>query len=174
MTGPPDLRSLREQEVSAISRSLKAIAKELGVPIIALSQMNRSVEQRGGYKRPQLSDLRESGAIEQDADLVLFINRPEVHGITVDEDGNSLVGIAEIIIAKHRNGATGDVKMRFYKDQAKFANLDDEYLKEIEKKATIATDGYETRGSKMNHSQKKIKHDTTFDIPPERPGAVVF
>jgi replicative DNA helicase len=125
MTGPPEMKGMREQEVSAISRSLKAIAKELGVPIIALSQLNRSVETRSGNKRPQLSDLRESGAIEQDADLVAFIHRPEYYGFTEDEDGNSLIGIAEIILAKHRNGAVGDVKLRFRSEEAKFYDLED-------------------------------------------------
>ncbi len=124
MTGNKDSGS-REQEVSYISRSLKAIAKELDVPIIALSQLNRSVEMRSGNKRPQLSDLRESGAIEQDADLVLFIHRPEYYGIDVDEEGNSLKGVAEIIIAKHRNGATGDVSLKFVREFAKFVDMDD-------------------------------------------------
>ena len=99
----------REQEVSTISRSLKGLAKELNIPIIALSQLNRGVEARQGVegKRPQLADLRESGAIEQDADMVCFIHRPEYYKITEDERGNSLIGLAEIIIAKHRNGAVG-------------------------------------------------------------------
>ncbi|PLX05815.1 MAG: replicative DNA helicase, partial [Marinilabiliales bacterium] len=114
----------REQEVSSISRSLKAIAKELDVPIIALSQLNRSVEMRSGDKRPQLSDLRESGAIEQDADMVLFIHRPERYGITEDEEGNSLIGMAEIIIAKHRNGAVGDVTLKFQSEFARFSDAD--------------------------------------------------
>ncbi len=169
MTGPPDLRGLREQEVSAISRSLKAIAKELYVPILALSQLNRSVETRGGNKRPQLSDLRESGAIEQDADLVLFIHRPEYYGITDDTDGSDLRGIAEIIIAKHRNGATGDIKLRFYNKEAKFSNLDEDYLKEVEQKAATSTDGHVTYGSKMNHTTHKIPQASEFDVPPERP-----
>src|SRR5690554_688668 len=95
--------SSREQEVSLISRQIKAVAMELEIPVIALSQLNRSVETRTGNKRPQLSDLRESGAIEQDADLVLFIHRPEYYGLTVDEEGNSTVGLAEIIIAKNRH-----------------------------------------------------------------------
>ena len=123
MTAGTDNRGSREQEVSTISRSLKAIAKELDIPIIALSQLNRSVESREG-KRPQLSDLRESGAIEQDADMVLFIHRPEYYGITEDNSGNSLRGVAEIIIAKHRNGATGDVHLSFRKELAKFTDLE--------------------------------------------------
>ncbi len=117
----------REQEVSMISRSLKGLAKELNIPIIALSQLNRGVESRQGNegKRPQLADLRESGAIEQDADIVCFIHRPEYYRITEDERGNSLVGIAEIIVAKHRNGPTGIASMRFDNEYARFQNLDD-------------------------------------------------
>jgi len=125
MTGPSDVKGNREQEVSNISRSLKAISKELDVPIIALSQLNRSVEMRSGSKRPQLSDLRESGAIEQDADMVIFIYRPERYGILEDEDGNSLIGFAEIILAKHRNGPVGDVRLRFREEMAKFVELDE-------------------------------------------------
>jgi replicative DNA helicase len=117
----------REQEVSMISRSLKGLAKELNIPIIALSQLNRGVETRQGAegKRPQLADLRESGAIEQDADIVCFIHRPEYYRITEDERGNSLVGIAEIIVAKHRNGPTGIANLRFDNEYARFKNLDD-------------------------------------------------
>ena len=119
----------REQEVSMISRSLKGLAKELNIPIIALSQLNRGVEGRTGIegKRPQLSDLRESGAIEQDADMVCFIHRPEYYKILEDEKGNSLLGLAEIIIAKHRNGATADVLLRFKSEFARFQNVDDDY-----------------------------------------------
>ena len=124
MTSPVDNKGSREQEVSNISRSLKAIAKELDVPIIALSQLNRSVEMRSGSKRPQLSDLRESGAIEQDADLVLFIHRPEKYGLLEDEEGNSTRGLAEIIIAKHRNGALEDVQLKFIDSLAKFTEFD--------------------------------------------------
>lgn len=120
MTGPPELRSFREQEVSSISRSLKAVAKELNVPIIALSQLSRAVETRGGNKRPQLSDLRESGAIEQDADIVMFIHRPEYYGV---EDDITVKGLAEVIIAKHRNGSVGDVKMRFIASEVRFADF---------------------------------------------------
>lgn len=119
----------REQEVSMISRSLKMLAKELKIPIIALSQLNRGVENRQGdanSKRPQLSDLRESGAIEQDADIVCFIHRPEYYKITTDPNtGEDLRGIGEFIIAKHRNGPVGDVRLRFKSDYAKFSNLED-------------------------------------------------
>ncbi len=124
MTGSQDTRGNREQEVAFISRSLKAIAKELNIPILALSQLNRSVESRGGSKRPQLSDLRESGAIEQDADIVAFIHRPEYYGLTTDEDGLPTQGMAEIILAKHRNGEVGTIKLRFRKEQARFLDYD--------------------------------------------------
>jgi replicative DNA helicase len=120
----------RQEEVSTISRSLKGLAKELNIPIIALSQLNRGVESREGIdgKRPQLSDLRESGAIEQDADMVCFIHRPEYYKIFQDEKGNDLHGMAEIIIAKHRNGAVGDVLLRFRSEYARFQNPDDEII----------------------------------------------
>lgn len=118
----------RQEEVSTISRSLKGLAKELNIPIIALSQLNRGVESREGEqgKRPQLSDLRESGAIEQDADIVIFIHRPEYYHIYADAQGRDLRGMAEIIIAKHRNGAVGDVLLRFKGKYARFENLTDD------------------------------------------------
>lgn len=113
----------REQEVSTISRRLKVVAKNLNVPVIALSQLNRSVETRGGDKRPQLSDLRESGSIEQDADMVIFIHRPEYYGIVEYEDGEITKGIAEIIFAKYRNGSTGSIKMRFVPSTTSFYDI---------------------------------------------------
>ena len=117
----------REQEVSMISRSLKGLAKELNIPIIALSQLNRGVETRQGEgKRPQLADLRESGAIEQDADIVCFIHRPEYYKITEDEHG-STIGLAEIIISKHRNGPTGIVRMKFENEYALFKDEEPQY-----------------------------------------------
>ncbi len=126
MTGGSDNKNgNREQEISSISRGLKSLAKELNVPVIALSQLSRAVETRGGTKRPQLSDLRESGAIEQDADIVSFIYRPEYYQIMEDEEGQSLKGIAEVIIAKHRNGALGTIKLKFIDHFAKFTELDD-------------------------------------------------
>ena len=114
----------REQEISHISRAMKSLAKELEIPVIALSQLSRAVETRSSSKRPILSDLRESGAIEQDADIVMFIYRPEYYKITEDAGGNSLMGIAELIIAKHRNGALKDVPVRFIDKFAKFLDLD--------------------------------------------------
>ena len=120
----------REQEVSIISRSLKALAKELDIPIIALSQLNRGVEARTGIegKTPQLSDLRESGAIEQDADMVCFIHRPEYYHMYNDEKtGRDLRGLAQIIVAKHRNGATDSIWLRFRSKFAKFQNEDEAF-----------------------------------------------
>ena len=113
----------REQEIAQISRSLKGLAKEINVPVIALSQLSRAVETRGGDKRPQLSDLRESGSIEQDADVVMFIYRAERYGITVDEQGRSTEGLGELIIGKQRNGPIGDVKVAFVNQFARFENL---------------------------------------------------
>ena len=109
-----------------ISRSLKQLAKELNIPIVALSQLNRSVESRTENKRPQLSDLRESGAIEQDADMVCFIHRPEYYlRSSEDAQGNDIRGLAEFIIAKHRSGSVGDVRMRFRASFARFENWDE-------------------------------------------------
>ena len=139
----------RQEEVSTISRSLKSLAKELNIPVLALSQLSRAVEQREGVegKRPQLSDLRESGAIEQDADMVLFVHRPEYYHILQDEKGNDLHGMAQIIIAKHRKGATGDVLLNFRGEYTRFANPEDA------KFAVPLPDdpiGGEIVGSKMN------------------------
>lgn len=122
MNGADRKYSSREQEVSTISRSLKALATELDIPIIALSQLNRNVANREGLmdKRPQLSDLRESGAIEQDADMVLFVHRPEYYHIYQDDKGNDLHGKAQIIIEKHRKGATGEVLLDFKAEYSSF------------------------------------------------------
>jgi replicative DNA helicase len=124
MTAGGEGKGNREQEISTISRSLKGLAKELNVPVIALSQLSRAVETRGGDKKPQLSDLRESGAIEQDADMVMFIHRPEYYGLTEDETGMPTAGMAELIIAKHRNGPVDSVKTRYIGQYTKFADLD--------------------------------------------------
>ncbi len=115
----------REQEIGSISRALKSVAKELNVPVLALSQLSRAVESRpGGSKRPMLSDLRESGSIEQDADMVLFLYRPEYYGLEVDEDNMPTAGVGEVIIAKHRNGETGRVRLKFVGKYVKFTDLD--------------------------------------------------
>lgn len=124
MSGDPSAKGNREQEIASISRALKQIAKELNVPVIALSQLSRAVETRGGDKRPQLSDLRESGSIEQDADMVIFLYRPEYYGITEDENGASVMGLGEVIIAKHRNGSLTTVPLKFIGQYTKFVDWD--------------------------------------------------
>ncbi len=150
MTGTPDQsRSNREQEISTISRSLKGLAKELEIPVIALSQLNRSVESRSGPKRPQLSDLRESGAIEQDADIVTFIYRPGYY----DNDELSdeyPKGYSEIIIAKHRNGSLDTAKLRFVGEYAKFVELENTENPFSDTGLNSPTDHRITRPSKMN------------------------
>ena len=145
----------REQEISTISRNLKALAKELNVPVIALSQLSRAVETRGGSKRPLLSDLRESGAIEQDADIVAFIYRPEYYKLTEwdDEERSNCEGQAEFIIAKHRNGGLDSIRLKFIAEFAQFADLDEEFATEYQ--------------SKMNEdfttsSQRSASPDETF------------
>lgn len=123
MQGPSELKGMREQEVAAISRTLKATAKELEVPIIALSQLSRqAVQRQGGGGKPQLSDLRESGSIEQDADMVLFIHRPDYIGLSDNPEDKEKT---QIIIAKHRNGETCDIDMLFKSEQVKFIEMDD-------------------------------------------------
>jgi len=112
----------RNDEVSNISRQLKALAKELSVPVIAISQLSRSVESRGGEKKPILADLRDSGAIEQDADVVLFVYRPEYYGIREIKEFGSVENMAEIIVAKQRNGPVGNVWLSFMKEWASFEN----------------------------------------------------
>jgi replicative DNA helicase len=155
----------RQEEVSTISRSLKGLAKELNIPIIALSQLNRGVESREGIegKRPQLSDLRESGAIEQDADMVCFIHRPEYYKIYSDDKGNDLRGMAEIIIAKHRNGAVGDVLLRFKGEYARFQNPDDDMI--------IPMPGEEPGviGSKMNKNSGSVPPPPVESAPVDNP-----
>ncbi|AVM49141.1 replicative DNA helicase [Capnocytophaga sp. oral taxon 878] len=135
----------REQEISTISRNLKALAKELNIPVIALSQLSRNVESRPGQqKRPQLSDLRESGAIEQDADIVSFIYRPEYYKIMEwdDESQTPTAGQAEFIVAKHRNGGLDNIRLKFEGQFGRFANLDEGYA--------YSGGGIEELGSKMN------------------------
>jgi len=136
MQGPSNSES-REREISHISRSLKSLAKELNIPVIALAQLNRAVETRTD-KRPQLSDLRESGSIEQDADVVLFLNRPEYYGIkNFANDSTSTEGVAEVIIGKQRNGPTGEVRLAFIKEYARFENL--AHARQIEEYSIIPT-----------------------------------
>src|SRR5688500_12359219 len=112
---------------ASIARALKMIAKELSVPVIALSQLSRAVETRGGDTRPMLSDLRESGSIEQDADMVVFLYRPEYYGITEDEMGNPTQNTGEVIIAKHRNGSLASVNLKFIGKFTKFGDLEGEF-----------------------------------------------
>lgn len=168
----------RQEEVSTISRSLKGLAKELDIPIIALSQLNRTVENREGIegKRPQLSDLRESGAIEQDADMVLFVHRPEYYRIYQDEKGNDLHGKAQIIIAKHRKGATGDVLLTFQGQYTRFMNPEDAQLAPLPGEMN----GGEFIGSKMNQDYGGAQEADPFagdplaGMPPDTDGPAPF
>ncbi|UMB61241.1 replicative DNA helicase [Lutibacter sp. A80] len=136
MTAGSSSNGNREQEISTISRNLKALAKELSIPVIALSQLSRAVETRGGSKRPLLSDLRESGAIEQDADIVSFIFRPEYYGLTEwdDEERTPCEGQAEFIVAKHRNGGLENIRLKFTGHLAQFSNLDEDFGNEFHSK----------------------------------------
>ncbi|MEI7596788.1 MAG: replicative DNA helicase [Bacteroidota bacterium] len=147
----------RVEEISQISRSLKSLAKELNVPVICLSQLSRAVETRTGHKRPILSDLRESGAIEQDADMVMFIYRPEYYKFDTFEDGNTAQGIAEIIIAKHRNGGLENIKLRFIDKLAKFTNIEYSDFKFPEIEPNIPSDMQRTMTV-----QSKMNNDTDF------------
>lgn len=166
----------RQEEVSMISRQLKSVAMELKIPIIALSQLSRAVETRAGNKRPQLSDLRESGAIEQDADMVLFIHRPEYYGHAADESGVSTKGLAEIIIAKNRHGATDDVNLTFIPELTKFTDrvtsggfMTDgmPLISNFDRSMADAAASFETQtfSSKMNAS-KTPEFDTTIENTP--------
>jgi replicative DNA helicase len=140
MTAGSSSNGNREQEISTISRNLKALAKELAIPVIALSQLSRAVETRGGSKRPLLSDLRESGAIEQDADIVSFIFRPEYYGLTEwdDEERTPCEGQAEFIVAKHRNGGLENIRLKFTGHLAQFSNLDEGFGNEFHSKMNSA------------------------------------
>ncbi|MDB5228904.1 MAG: replicative helicase [Bacteroidota bacterium] len=159
MSGAGDKGMNREQEISSISRSLKGLAKELNIPVIALSQLNRSVETRGGEKKPQLSDLRESGSIEQDADMVMFLYRPEYYNLNEGADGASLKGVAELIIAKHRNGPTGNVNLRFNKNFGRFYDAGGLYEEMQE------FSNYKTLPSKGNFMKdEEGKGNESFDI----------
>jgi len=139
----------REQEISNISRSLKGIAKELGVPVIALSQLSRAVETRGTSKKPQLSDLRESGSIEQDADQVLFVYRPEYYNIPETEEGMPTDGLAQLLIAKNRHGKTDTVNLKFIKEFATFEDDPGVFTGD-------APSGFVTLGSRMNDEDEQV------------------
>ena len=150
----------REQEISMISRNLKALAKELEIPVIALSQLSRAVETRGGSKRPLLSDLRESGAIEQDADIVSFIFRPEYYGILEwdDDERSPCEGQAEFIIAKHRNGGLENIRMKFTGHLALFSDLEEGSGTEFESKMNTDFNSEISAGTMPTTDQ-------AFDIP---------
>ena len=149
--GAGNSKGNREQEISTISRALKGLAKELNVPVIALSQLSRNVESRGGSKRPMLSDLRESGAIEQDADMVTFVYRPEYYKV---EDPDVPPGASEIIIAKHRNGSVGSVFLKFIGQYVKFTEYEQTNFGDLNMKPNEDffndNGGYGVAQSKMN------------------------
>jgi replicative DNA helicase len=159
----------REQEISMISRSIKEIAKELNIPIIALSQLSRSVEQRSD-KKPILSDLRESGAIEQDADIVSFLYRPSYYKILKYDDGTSTQGIGEFLIEKHRNGKTAAVRLRFEDEFARFSNLNepDQFLEKGNNESLMRFNQESntvTIQSKMNQSDDDFNFQGDQNVP---------
>lgn len=161
----------RQEEVSIISRNLKGLAKELNIPIIALSQLNRALEKREGDdgKRPQLSDLRESGSIEQDADMVCFIHRPDYFKMYKDEEGNPSTNLAEFIIAKHRNGSTGVVKMKFKHQYARFEDYEDT------SGAPMPTSQYgKTRTSSVSGDEVASIESLSVNMPGESPSSAPF
>lgn len=153
----------REQEIASISRALKNLAKELNVPVIALSQLSRAVETRGGDKKPQLSDLRESGSIEQDADMVMFLYRPEYYGITSDEAGNSVAGLGEVIIAKNRSGSLDSVNLKFIGRFTKYTNADADYFSEPTSNRIIdestGIDNFERGAGQSQRFLSKMRND---------------
>ena len=159
----------REQEISTISRQLKALSKELNIPVLAMSQLSRAVETRAGTKKPQLSDLRESGAIEQDADIVMFIYRPDYYGITEDGKG-STQGMADIIIAKHRSGSVGEVRLKFVNKYVRFENPD--FVSTSQLSSMPVNDAFDARtstivvDSKMNQQNDSDLSDLPFDNAP--------
>lgn len=161
MQGSQDTKGNREQEISSISRALKSLAKELNVPVIALSQLSRAPEKRSAAAKPILSDLRESGSIEQDADMVLFIYRPEYYKIDVDETGESTSGMAEVSISKNRNGPLKDVKLKFISKFAKFVDHEMEYSPVSPIPANTTFDGSVRTRTVMS----KMDDDDHSDVP---------
>jgi len=162
MQGSQDTRGNREQEISSISRALKTLAKELDLPVIALSQLSRASEKRSLAAKPILSDLRESGSIEQDADMVLFIYRPEYYKIDVDESGDSTSGVAEIIIAKNRNGPLKDVRIRFVSKYAKFVDAEMDYTPINTIPSNTSFDGSARTRTVMSKMNDDESHETPF------------
>ncbi|MCK9424105.1 MAG: replicative DNA helicase [Bacteroidales bacterium] len=162
MQGNQDARGNREQEISSISRALKSLAKELNIPVIALSQLSRAPEKRSAAAKPILSDLRESGSIEQDADMVLFIYRPEYYKIDVDESGDSTSGVAEVNIAKNRNGPLKDVRLRFISKYAKFVDVEMEYSSTNTIPVNSSFDGSVRTRTVMSKMDDDDKHETPF------------
>lgn len=174
----------REQEIAGISRGLKQLAKELDIPVMALSQLSRAVETRGGDKRPMLSDLRESGSIEQDADMVIFLYRPEYYGITEDEQGITNEGIAEVMISKNRHGSIETVKLRFVGRYTKFQDLNEineialghDNLNTNYNRGIMADDlsehgfsTFQSKGNNMNPIDNDLKNNKSVDFDDEPP-----
>lgn len=158
----------REQEISYISRSLKALAKDLEIPVIALSQLSREVEKRGDRRRPQLSDLRESGSIEQDADMVLFIYRPEYYGLETFEDDKPSAGLAEIMFEKNRHGSNGNVRVRFQAKYTKFSDVEGDFLPSDSDNADVnggirPNENFSIIDAAFNNDDEPVQSEPTAD-----------